>query len=913
MASKKSNIEIILSARDDNLTSSLRKSGQQVGSYQQQIAKLTAEVKSLGLMTEKSFLKQSMASLDAKPFSEIRAEMRRLTQTYVDLKTSGVASASELSKALENLRAKNKALAASMSAPSKLSSARSLLGVKSSAEIAAEVKQLQSAYLAIKTAGTSSMSDIAVASAALKAKTRELTGEQQKMNSTFLSGIAGKAGAALLGVLAVREIAGYANEVRKIADEYVNLNSRLKLVTADEQELATVRSRLYEISQETGTDFAGNADSYAKLARAVKDLGGDAEDTLQIVEMVNKSLTINGSTTAMSSAFMLQFAQAMGSGVLQGDEFRSMLENNGFFAAELAKALDTDIAGLRAMSKAGELTADVLRAAFPKMAGAINDEFAQISPTIGRAVTMLSNAFKQIIAESNESSKGTDKIAASITSIARSIEQNREGIIGLFSFIAEMAAGATDKVVRLAAGVNNIVQSGAGWDAVFSGDLSFFEFATMNSKELNEWLKKNKKSFEEVGAAGKESGEKVAGGAQASATVMRQATGKALEAMKKQYQDYANKIRDLQDQIADHQKSVAAQLREMSRSGMSDVSAWKDQKKEAEEYMAAAKQAAAAAQSAFSSGDTITGEAKFKEARQYADDARSAYAELNTEVKDGDRVMITSQQALKTSFDGVKQAGALGFEILTKQEAAAKSFMDELKNKSGFADLTEGMSEAEKKWLENWQTMSTYTLDKIKEIDLKLDEVANKKRTAKLVIDYEDGSRSVSSSSYSKGGRIGAYRNGGMIQQIQAMASGGGVRSILAGGRLPGFGGGDRRLLLGEDGEVMLRKESVKAGGLRAALAFNAGRFDIVLDELSKRTKANIGYRLGGLIDSLPQIPQRLTAGGPVAPSSTGELANFGTINLNLGNVVSAPMVTTRESARNLMRELTRMQQRSSR
>lgn len=205
-------------------------------------------------------------------------------------------------------------------------------------------------------------------------------------------------------------------------------------------------------------------------------------------------------------------------------------------------------------------------------------------------------------------------------------------------------------------------------------------------------------------------------------------------------------------------------------------------------------------------------------------------------------------------------------------------------------------------WGKVWTDFEKNGLTAAEAVDSALDKAARARETTITVRKVEGNQL---------GGLIGAYRNGGMIQAIQALATGGGVRNILAGGRLPGFGGGDRRLLLGEDGEVMLNKHAVKAGGLKAALAFNAGRFDIVLAELSKRMKANIGYRLGGLVDSLPQIPQRLAAGGPVA--ATGDLANFGTINLNLGNGVSAPMVTTRESARNLMRELTRMQQRSSR
>ena len=172
--------------------------------------------------------------------------------------------------------------------------------------LAGQVKQLRTNRTQMAGLG-SSTDDLAKKQVALRKDIQQTQTALGGLSLTKL-GIAG--GLVALGY--------YANQVRKIADEYTNLNSRLKLVTEGEDELAKVRERLYMISQETGTEYAGNADSYTKLARAVKDLGGTSEDTLQITELVNKSLIINGSTTSMASAFMLQFAQAMGSGVLQG-------------------------------------------------------------------------------------------------------------------------------------------------------------------------------------------------------------------------------------------------------------------------------------------------------------------------------------------------------------------------------------------------------------------------------------------------------------------------------------------------------------------------------------------------------------------------------------------------------------------
>ncbi len=164
-----------------------------------------------------------------------------------------------------------------------------------------------------------------------------------------------------------------------------------------------------------------------------------------------------------------------------------------------------------------------------------------------------------------------------------------------------------------------------------------------------------------------------------------------LAEMKQQYKAYVDEIKRLQDEILGRELSLQEQLGEMARSGMDDVSAWEDRKREAEEYEQAARQAAEA-------GD-------FETAVEYADKAKAAYADLNQEVKSGDQVLISHQAALETSMSGVKRAGELAIEILKKQQDVAGEAMKGLEDKAGLEKLTEGMNEAEKKWAENWESM----------------------------------------------------------------------------------------------------------------------------------------------------------------------------------------------------------------
>jgi TP901 family phage tail tape measure protein len=367
---------------------------------------------------------------------------------------------------------------------------------------------------------------------------------------------------------------------------------------------------------------------------------------------------------------------------------------------------------------------------------------------------------------------------------------------------------------------------------------------------------------------------KVTESAQQSAAAQQRATGDALKEMQKQYKAYADQVKSLQEEITDRQQSLTAELREMNREGMTEIEAWKDRKKEAAEYYAAAQLAAKQGKEALKAGDQAAAALKFDEAKRLADEAKSAYKALNAEVKDGDQVLVSSRDALKASMAGMQQAGQVAIDVLTQQRDAAAGAMDNLISKAGFADLSQGMDQASQAWMNNWKSMQAASTEAVAAVEERILKLVTPERT--VWVNVKERSAATEASAPAAPG-VAGYRWGGIIQ---ALAAGGGVRNILGGGHLPGWGGGDTEPLMGEPGEVMIRKESVRAAGLPAALAFNAGRFDVVMAELSKRLKSRIGYRLGGLLGAMPQLPvQHLASGGAVhaasavpAPSKVVEL-----------------------------------------
>lgn len=414
------------------------------------------------------------------------------------------------------------------------------------------------------------------------------------------------------------------------------------------------------------------------------------------------------------------------------------------------------------------------------------------------------------------------------------------------------------------------------------------EFASLSAKtgvviksreDLNQAIKDGKIHYDDATGEWLAGAKSMADATKQSTSTIKQVTGAALEAMKKKYQEYADKVRQLQDEIAGRERSLAEQLRAMARPGMSDLGAWKDRKAEAEEYEAAARRAMEAG--------------NYEEAVKLADKAKDAYADLNKEVKEGETVAVSRQQALKTSMAGVEDAGRLAVDALKAQQDAAAAAMEQLTEKSGFQDLTKGMDESKKSWIDNWMTMRKKAILDIEAVEDRLLKIKDKEITVWV---NEKVAKAL-------GGLVGspqALRLGGAV-----MMAGGGFLNFLGGGHLPGFGGGDRRHIIGEDGEVMIKKESVRAAGLRAALAFNAGNWPLLMKELASRFAFKM--QLGGAVGrfSLPPMPAlAMQSGGAVAAPSMGHYSH----DINFPGAAAPVRVSTdKANAMALIKELERM------
>lgn len=198
---------------------------------------------------------------------------------------------------------------------------------------------------------------------------------------------ANRLGAAMGALGAAMGMAFALREVFQMADAWASVNARVSLVTNGAEEQKFVTESLYNIAVKTRQEYVTTADLYGKIARNAKELSLTQNDILGLTEDINKALIIGGGNTQENQAAVLQLGQALASGRLQGDEFRSLMENAPRLTNAIAEGMGVGIGQLRSMSKAGELTAKVVIDAIRSQSAKLEKEFMQMPTTIGQAIT----------------------------------------------------------------------------------------------------------------------------------------------------------------------------------------------------------------------------------------------------------------------------------------------------------------------------------------------------------------------------------------------------------------------------------------------------------------------------------------------------------------------------------------------
>lgn len=216
---------------------------------------------------------------------------------------------------------------------------------------------------------------------------------------------------AVASAISVYAIALQALNAAKAADDMRLLAARVEVAAGSMQLGAEAMKALQEISTRTQSSIAANVDVFARLNQSMIQMGGTQADTLQLTELLGKAIKISGASAQESTAAMLQFGQALGSGKLAGDELRSLMETAPYLMRQLADGIGVPVGALKKLGEEGKLTSDVVVKALGKAADKIDQDFQKFPQTIASAMTVVGDAAKRA-SEKFDDMTGTSAVLA---------------------------------------------------------------------------------------------------------------------------------------------------------------------------------------------------------------------------------------------------------------------------------------------------------------------------------------------------------------------------------------------------------------------------------------------------------------------------------------------------------------------
>lgn len=220
-------------------------------------------------------------------------------------------------------------------------------------------------------------------------------------SSSFLSSGLGKlAGTVLTITTALKGM--------QLSDELTNTNARLNLINDGLQTQAELQEKIYASATLSRGAYMDMAGAISKMGLLAGEAFGSNDELIVFTELIQKSFKVGGASQTEQSSAMLQLSQAMAAGKLQGDEFRSIMENAPMIAQAIANYTGKSKGELKELSSEGLITADIIKNAMFNASDEINAQFKQMPITFAdvwnkikngllSAFTPISQAFSNII------------------------------------------------------------------------------------------------------------------------------------------------------------------------------------------------------------------------------------------------------------------------------------------------------------------------------------------------------------------------------------------------------------------------------------------------------------------------------------------------------------------------------------
>lgn len=157
------------------------------------------------------------------------------------------------------------------------------------------------------------------------------------------------------------------------------------------QKMEELQNKIFQSAQNSRVPYMQTADAVAKMGLRAGGIFKSTEELITFTEQLNKKFVIAGASQQEIASATLQLTQALGSGVLRGQEFNAVFLSAPNIMQSVADYLDVDIGKMRDLASQGEISASVVKNALLSSIEETNAEFNSMPVTFAQAFTNFAN------------------------------------------------------------------------------------------------------------------------------------------------------------------------------------------------------------------------------------------------------------------------------------------------------------------------------------------------------------------------------------------------------------------------------------------------------------------------------------------------------------------------------------------
>ena len=304
---------------------------------------------------------------------------------------------------------------------------------------------------------------------------RDNTDEQGRFNQEIQEGVSGsnelvntikRAVGAYISIQGVGKVLSISDELTQATSRLDLMNNSFNEINGTANETSELVNMVYAAAQDARGSLDSMASVVARFGNNARDAFGNSEEVVAFADLVQKQMAIAGASTQEAANAELQLSQALGSGVLRGDELNSIFEQAPNLIQNIADYMDVPIGQIRDMAADGEITADIVKAAIFSAADDINAKFDEMPMTWGQAWTKMQNAammaFQTVLQRIN-SATGSDVFETFSDNAIDAMAVLANIVLNIFDFASQVGTFISDNWSVISPIVYGIAAALAVW------------------------------------------------------------------------------------------------------------------------------------------------------------------------------------------------------------------------------------------------------------------------------------------------------------------------------------------------------------------------------------------------------------------------------------------------------------------